>query len=35
MEVGPSTFVGLSLSLVSIFLYFIKTSNPKVSRGVT
>lgn len=34
MEIGPSTVVGISLSLISIFLYFIKTSNPKVSRGV-
>nr|YP_009258716.1 hypothetical chloroplast RF66 [Cylindrocystis brebissonii]ANI25907.1 hypothetical chloroplast RF66 [Cylindrocystis brebissonii] len=32
MEIGPSTVVGISLSLISIFLYFIKTSNPKVSR---
>jgi hypothetical protein len=33
MELGPSTIVGLGLSIVGLLLYLIRTNKPDVSRG--
>lgn len=32
MELGPSTFVGLGLTLIGLILYLVKTKKPDVSR---
>jgi len=32
MELGPSTFVGVGLTLIGFILYFVKTKKPDVSR---
>jgi hypothetical protein len=32
MELGPSTFVGMSLAIVGFLLYIVRTKKPKVSR---
>ena len=32
MELGPSTLVGVGLSLIAFILYFVKTKKPDVSR---
>lgn len=34
IEFGPSTFVGVGLTVVGILLYLIRTKKPIVSRGV-
>lgn len=34
MELGPSTIVGIGLSIIGFILYLIRTNRPNVSRGV-
>lgn len=34
IEFGPSTLVGVGLTVVGILLYLIRTKKPIVSRGV-
>ena len=35
IELGPSTFIAIGITLVGILLYLIRTKNPIASRGAT